>query len=165
MTIEGKKKYLLISLSIIFADQISKYFIKSSLNPFKSIDVIDGFFRLIYTENAGAVWGLLSHKRGTIIPTLISVFAIGALVFISYQFLKIRKASPWEFLSLSFIIGGALGNIIDRIFQGYVVDFFYFYVKDFSWPAFNVADMFISIGLVILTVLIIMGKSVMAKDK
>ncbi len=155
----------MISMLIIIVDQISKYLIKTTLNPFKSIDVIDGFFRLIYTENAGAVWGLLANKRGTIIPTLISIFAIGALIFIAYQFLKIKKSTPWEFLSLAFIMGGALGNIIDRILQGYVVDFLYFYIKDLSWPAFNVADMFISIGLVILTILILLGKSVLAKDK
>jgi len=104
------------------------------------------------------VWGIFSNPSHSIIPKLITVLSAVALVIVIYYFLKIHAKCVWELVSLSFIIGGAVGNIIDRIVQGYVVDFLDVYIKNLHWPTFNVADSFISIGVIILIISIWRGK-------
>lgn len=161
MTLKDKKKYLLIFTLIILADQISKFIIKAYFEPdasYKSITVIKGFFTIRYVKNQGAVWGIFSNPSHSIIPKLITVLSAIALVIVIYYFLKIHSRCIWELVSLSFIIGGAVGNIIDRIVQGYVVDFLDVYIKNLHWPTFNVADSFISIGVIILIISIWRGK-------
>jgi signal peptidase II len=145
---------------IIILDQVSKLIIQSIFNdnPYKVIQVIRDFFQIRYVENQGAVWGIFSQSAHTIIPKIITIFSIVALVVVIYFFLKLESRCVFELTSLSFIIGGALGNIIDRLYQGYVVDFLHVYVGNFQWPTFNVADSFISIGVVLLIISIWRGK-------
>ncbi len=160
MTLLNKKRYLLIFSLIIIADQVSKIIIQSIFNPspYKVIPVIKNFFLIRYVENRGAVWGFFSQSTNTIIPKVITVLSIIALIVVVYFFLKLESRCVLELTSLAFIIGGAIGNIIDRLFQGYVVDFLDVYVKSFHWPTFNVADSFISIGVILLLISIWRGK-------
>lgn len=162
MTLTDKKKYLLIFTLIIIADQVSKFFIKVHFNPnpYKFITVITDFFTIRYVENRGAVWGLFSDASQSIVPKIITGLSMIALVIVLYYFLKLKAECKWELVSLSFIIGGAVGNNIDRIVQGYVVDFLDVLVPiiKYHWPTFNVADSFISIGVVILIISIWRGK-------
>jgi len=160
LTLQNKKKYIVIFSLIIILDQVSKLIIQSIFNdnPYKVIQVIRDFFQVRYVENQGAVWGIFSQSAHTIIPKLITIFSIVALVVVIYFFLKLESRCVFELTSLSFIIGGALGNIIDRLYQGYVVDFLHVYVNDYHWPTFNVADSFISIGVVLLIISIWRGK-------
>ncbi len=160
MTLENKKKYVVIFSLIIILDQVSKFIIKSvfSDNPYKVIHVIKDFFLIRYVENKGAVWGIFSQSTNTIIPKLITILSMVALVIVIYFFLKLESKCKFELTSLSFIIGGAVGNIIDRLIYGSVVDFLEVYVKDFRWPTFNVADSFISIGVILLIISIWRGK-------
>lgn len=141
-------------------DQISKFLILTEFkrDPFKSITVIKDFFSLRYVENSGAVWGIFSHHPNKWIPIGITAFSIIALIVVIYFFLKLECRCAVELTSLSFIIGGAVGNITDRIYQGYVVDFIHLYIKQYQWPTFNIADSFISIGVMILVVAIWRGK-------
>lgn len=145
---------------IIILDQASKIVIQSIFNdnPYKVIHVIKNFFLIRYVENKGAVWGIFSQSSNTIIPKLITIFSLAALVIVIYFFLKLESKCKFELTSLSFIIGGAVGNLIDRLIQGYVVDFLEVYVKNFRWPTFNVADSFISIGVILLIISIWRGK-------
>lgn len=145
---------------IIILDQASKIVIQSIFNdnPYKVIHVIKNFFLIRYVENKGAVWGIFSQSSNTIIPKLITIFSLAALVIVIYFFLKLESKCAFELTSLSFIIGGAVGNLIDRLKQGYVVDFLEVYVKNFRWPTFNVADSFISIGVILLIISIWRGK-------
>lgn len=160
MTLENKKKYVVIFSLIIILDQVSKFIIQSIFNdnPYKVIHVIKQFFLIRYVENKGAVWGIFSQSSNTIIPKLITIFSLAALVIVIYFFLKLESKCVFELTSLSFIIGGAVGNLIDRLIQGYVVDFLEVYVKNFRWPTFNVADSFISIGVILLIISIWRGK-------
>jgi len=163
LTLKDKKKYVLIFTLIIVFDQITKFIIKAYFEPdafYKSIPVIKDFFTIRYVKNQGAVWGIFSNPSHSIVPKLITVLSMVALVIVIYYFLKIHAKCAWELVSLSFIIGGAVGNIIDRIIQGYVVDFLDVYIKNFHWPTFNVADSFISIGVVILIISIWRGKCI-----
>jgi signal peptidase II len=160
LTLENKKKYVVIFSLIIILDQVSKFIIKSifSDNPYKVIHVIKDFFLIRYVENKGAVWGIFSQSTNTIIPKLITILSMVALVIVIYFFLKLESKCVFELSSLSFIIGGAVGNIIDRLIYGSVVDFLEVYVKNFRWPTFNIADSFISIGVILLIIAIWRGK-------
>ncbi|MCP5101838.1 MAG: signal peptidase II [bacterium] len=160
MTLKDKKKYVLIFTLIILADQISKFIIKAEFasQPYKVITVLKNLFTIRYVQNQGAVWGIFSDASHTIIPKIITGLSITALVIVIYFFLKLQSVCKWELTSLSFIIGGAVGNIIDRIVQGYVVDFLDVIIGTYHWPTFNVADSFITIGVIILIISIWRGK-------
>ncbi len=160
MTLENKKKYIFIFSLIIIVDQITKLIIQDIFkgDPFKEINVIKNFLLFRYVENKGAVWGTFSQTTNKAIPVLITVFSMAALIIVLYFFLKLQSKCAVELTSLSFIIGGAIGNLIDRLYQGYVVDFIDVYVKDYHWPTFNVADSFISMGVVLLVISIWRGK-------
>ncbi len=160
MTLENKKKYVLIFSLIVVMDQVTKFMIQAHFNGnhFKVIPVIKNFFVLRYAENRGAVWGIFSQSADTIIPKVITGFSIIALVIVIYFFLKLEHKCALELISMSFIIGGALGNLIDRLIQGYVVDFLDVFIGKHHWPTFNVADSFISIGVIILIFSIWRGK-------
>ncbi|MCP4215056.1 MAG: signal peptidase II [bacterium] len=160
-TFKDKKIYLWIFILIVFFDQLSKYVVKGVFlpdEPYKVIKVIKGFFYLRYVENSGAVWGIFSNASATIVPKIITGLSVVALVFVFIYFLKIPSRCKCDLLSLSFIIGGAMGNIIDRIYQGYVVDFLDVFIKNYHWPTFNVADSFITVGVIFLLFSIWRGK-------
>ena len=160
MTLVNKKKFVLLFSLIIITDQVAKIIIQSIFNPerHKVITVIKDFFVIRYVENKGAVWGIFSQSSSTIIPKIITVLSLVALVVVIYFFLKLEGKCVLELTSFSFIIGGAVGNIIDRLLQGYVVDFLDVFIKEYHWPTFNVADSFISIGVVLLIISIWRGK-------
>ena len=160
MTLQNKKKYLVIFSLIIIVDQLAKLAIQYIFdgNPFKTIQVIKGFCVLRYVENKGAVWGIFSQSDSLVIPKVITALSFIALVVVIYFFLKLESKCALELTSMSFIIGGAIGNIIDRLYQGYVVDFLDVFIKSHHWPTFNVADSFISIGVVLLIISIWRGK-------
>jgi signal peptidase II len=160
LTLQNKKRYLVTFSLIIILDQVTKLIIQSVFNgnPYRVIHIIKGFFLFRYVENRGAVWGIFSNTGSTVIPKVITLLSIVALIVVIYYFLKLEARCALELTSLSFIIGGALGNIIDRLYQGYVVDFLELYIKDYHWPTFNVSDSFISIGVIILIISIWRGK-------
>jgi len=160
LTLLNKKKYILIFSLIIIADQISKLWIQSQFktDPFKVITVFRDFFVLRYVENKGAVWGIFSQTSNNLIPIAITLLSLIALISVLYFFLKIQSTCALELTSLSFVIGGALGNFIDRVYQGYVVDFLDVFIKTHHWPTFNIADSFISIGVCLLIISIWRGK-------
>ena len=159
-TLTDKKKYVLIFALIIIADQVSKFIVKANfeMQPYKIITVIKDIFSIRYVQNQGAVWGLFSDPAHTLIPKIITAFSVFALVIVLYYFLKLKGECTLELTSLSFIIGGAVGNITDRIIQGYVVDFLHVIIVRYHWPTFNIADSFISMGVILLVLSIWRGK-------
>lgn len=143
--------YILIFLIIVF-DQISKYYIQTNMDLNNSIPVIERLFSITYIQNTGAAFSLLQGK--TIILILIQVFVILSIVV--YVFIK-KNSLHWTLkTSLALIVGGGIGNLIDRLRFGYVVDFLHFHF----WPIFNVADISVCIGcvLLIIYVFLIEGK-------
>lgn len=135
---------------ILFLDQLSKFIAVKNLSLHQSIPIIKGIFHLTLIHNRGAAFGILKNKLPLFIFT--SVLAI----ILIYQNLKnLHKKSDIYNLSLSLILAGALGNLIDRICFGYVIDFLDFRI----WPVFNIADSAITIGAILL------GYSILIKDK
>jgi len=158
LTLTAKKKYLLLSLAVVLLDQLSKWMISTHLPLYGTREVLPGFFRLWHVRNPGAVWGILSSHPNGLVPKIITILSILSLLLIVYYFLRIGAQCRLELVSFSFILGGAAGNIIDRLRLGYVVDFLDCSIKGRHWPTFNVADSFISIGVAILILSLWRGK-------
>lgn len=128
---------LICALSIII-DQITKFLIERNLYE-KSIDIIENILSFTYLENRGAAWGIFSDN------SWILLIFVPILIFIIGLYLYKVSNSKTEMILGGLIVGGALGNYIDRLFRGYVVDFLDFKV----WPVFNLADVFIVVGCIL----------------
>lgn len=138
---------LMIILTIIFLiiDIVSKLVVSNLMVVGDSIVVISNFFYITYVRNTGAAWSIFSDKTlGIIIVSLIII------TLIIYYILKNRPKSRIEMVGYSMILGGALGNLIDRVIYGYVIDFLDFYIFGYNYPIFNLADTFIFIGVLVL---------------
>jgi len=154
----GKRGYLLGVAAIVIADQVSKLLIRSSLEVYATRTVIPGFFDLTHIRNPGAVWGLFSQHNGGLVPKLITALAMVAIGGVIYFFIRVGTECRLELTAFSFVLGGACGNIIDRLGFGYVTDFIHLHVRHYSWPIFNVSDSFITIGVLLLAWAIWRGK-------
>ena len=150
------KKYfvLLITIGIVVPiDQISKIYIHTHTNTneiFK--ELIPNFFNIIYVRNKGAAFGFLANTPPSFRDAFFLIVPIFVLFFLFFIFRSLsEKKHQLQITSLSFIFSGAIGNYIDRLRFGYVIDFLDFhYYNKFTWPAFNVADSFIVIGVSII---------------
>lgn len=131
----------LLLVLLILADQLTKLWAVHSLKPIGSFPVIDGVFHLTYVENPGAAFGILSGKRWIFV-----LFTIAILLGMFYYYRSLPKQKPYSYLrALLLLVGaGAVGNFIDRLLHGYVVDFLHVALIDF--PVFNLADCYISVG-------------------
>lgn len=146
-----KLKYIiLISLTplIIIVDQLTKLYIDRSMKLYQSIPVIDGMFSITYLRNRGAAFSFLSDASWRL-PFFILATVI-ALVAIMIAFRKLRDDQQLAAVSLTMILAGAVGNLIDRVRMGEVIDFLDVYWKSHHWPAFNVADSAICVGVALL---------------
>ena len=150
--------YPLIILGVLMADQSAKIIISQTVSPYTNIPVIPGFFNLTHIHNRGAIFGFFSRSGSPFVSILLTLASLAALSFVIYYFLKTPSSEKMMKISLSLILGGALGNLVDRIFKGYVVDFADFYVKQWHWPAFNVADASITVGALCLIFVLIKGR-------
>ncbi|MGD8962476.1 MAG: signal peptidase II [Desulfobacterales bacterium] len=145
-----KNKYVKLAAiagAIIFLDQATKEIVLRSIPLNATLPVIDGFFNLTHIHNPGGAFGLmanLSPVMRSIIFLFISSLAVG-LIFYFYK--KTPEHYAWLSAAFALIFGGAIGNLIDRIRFGRVVDFLDFYLGNLHWPTFNVADSAISIGI------------------
>jgi len=141
---------LIIITCVIFLDQLSKYLAIKLLQLNTPVSLIKNFLYLTLVHNRGAAFGLF--KNQLLIFVLISIFAIVLILF----YLKAKKNSLLSRLALSMILGGAIGNLIDRLRFGYVIDFLDFRV----WPVFNLADSAITIAALFLTWELLLKKNV-----
>ena len=142
--------YLILSLAIIVADAWTKWLVSSRIDLHESIPLIPDFLQLVHVRNTGAAFGIGANADSRIVPLLLNLGAIGVFfVVVAYAF---RAAVTDRVLQtgLHLILGGAIGNLIDRFRLGYVVDFVDVFVKSHHWPAFNVADSAICIGIALL---------------
>lgn len=141
-----KKVYILAGISLL-VDQISKLLAYLYLNDFV---LIPNFFYLTYVENTGAAWGMLDNNR--IILVCVSVIT---LLVISKYLKSENNISKLSTVSYGILIGGIFGNLIDRIFRGYVIDFFNFNIFGYNFPVFNIADSLIVIGVILMAIEVI----------
>lgn len=144
-----KSEVILLSL-IVMIDLISKYYIQSIMTLGDSIMVIKNFFYITFVDNKGAAWGILSGRL-----ELFFIITIVVIVVITYMLFTTERRKVLLRLALVVILAGSLGNFYDRIVFGYVRDFLNFYPFGYDFPVFNVADMSLSLGYVLLTWFII----------
>ncbi len=147
-----RNKYYLLALLIVALDHVSKWIVNLSL-PYRPIELIPGYLRLSYVCNSGVAFGFFNGDTSVWKPYVLGAMAVAALVAI---FLYSRHMSPDRSLlqcALAITMGGILGNFVDRIFRGYVIDFIEFHIHEsYSFPNFNVADSAITIGIALLLI-------------
>jgi signal peptidase II len=157
--LQGRLPYFLLVAATVIFDRWTKALIQSRFELNESVTLVDGFFNITYVRNTGVAFGIFSSISSPAKSVLLSVFtAIAAIVVVVYG---VRSPAGNRLLqaALGLILGGALGNLYDRLAYGYVVDFLEFYVRDYHWPSFNVADSAISIGVLLLAVEIIRNEA------
>jgi signal peptidase II len=145
-----KLKYpFFLSISTIIADQVTKYLIRIHVAPREQIEIVGGFFRIIHAKNTGIAFSLFSGINPALMNPILTI--INVLIISAILYLMVRDDSN-KLMKFAYglVVGGAVGNLLDRFFLGYVIDFLDFYVGYFHWPAFNVADAAITSGLFLL---------------
>ena len=142
-------RLILIAGVIIIGDQITKAIVLAKMALYQSITVIPGFFSLTHIHNPGGAFGFMAQQSATLRIGIFIVASMVAIVLIFLLYRQIPRTHPWLSAGLALIFGGAIGNLIDRFRFGKVVDFLDFYVGGLHWPAFNVADSAISVGVAI----------------
>lgn len=144
------KRPLLIALSVLLLDRITKWAIARTIPLEDAINIIPGFFRLTHLENTGAAFSLFADSTSPFRTALLIAFSVAALAVISFLLWKERNVFHSGALALSLILGGAVGNLWDRMADGKVTDFLDFYIGIHHWPPFNVADSAIVVGALLL---------------
>ena len=137
----------IIGFALLILDQLTKILVEQSMKLGQSKPLIDGFFSLTYVTNKGAAWGIFSGYG-------MALFCVGMLVTFTavYTLRKLCDGYRERYIAILVVLSGVIGNSIDRIWRGEVVDFLDFYIKSYHWPAFNVADCAICIGIAVYTI-------------
>ncbi|RUM52139.1 MAG: signal peptidase II [Methylococcus sp.] len=143
-------RWFLLSLLVLIVDQVSKMTVSSSMHLYESIALVPSF-QLTYVHNSGAAFSFLSDAGGWQRWFFIALSSVVS-VLISIWLVRLPTVLRWQAAGLALVLGGAVGNLVDRVLYGYVIDFLDIYYRSWHWPAFNVADAAITIGAVILLV-------------
>lgn len=143
--------YLILTIGLILIDQITKIITLKQLAPIGSVTIIENILSFTYVENRGAAFGIMQNSR--IFFLIFTVILIGAII---YYTIKAKQNSKFYLISTSLIIAGGIGNFIDRLFRGYVVDMIE--VTFISYPVFNFADICIVIGAILFCVYMLFSK-------
>lgn len=139
--------YFAVIFVVIVADQLTKMLVVDAMHLYESREIIAGFFNLVYVTNKGAAFSLLADVDAPWRHYFFLGIGSAALVGLSIAYWNLRNITSLYSWSLALIAGGAAGNLIDRIRFGAVIDFLDFYVGNYHWPAFNVADSAICVGV------------------
>ena len=134
---------------VVALDLVSKAIVERSMTLYESIPLLP-FFSLTYVRNTGAAFGVLRDLSPTLRLPLFVLVTIGAVAALASYLRQVRPEQTWVATALGGILGGAIGNLIDRVRYGEVVDFLHLHYGGFDWPMFNVADSAISVGVVLL---------------
>jgi len=148
-----KAKYRLmitISGAVLVFDQITKVVVDKTMSLYASVEIIPNFLHITYLRNTGAAFGFLAGGRTTLRMVFFTVVSAVAIGCISYLLKALRPQQKTLIVSLSLILGGAAGNLVDRLRMGEVIDFIDLHWYHIHWPAFNVADSAITIGVILL---------------
>jgi signal peptidase II len=154
-----RKYHFLIALSVVVLDRLAKLAVERKIPLHDGIQIIPGFFRLTHLENRGAAFGLFADSPSEWKVAILVLFSVIALVVVSALLWKNSHSLSTTGVGLALILGGAIGNLWDRLAAGHVTDFLLFYVGAYQWPAFNVADSAIVVGAGLLVYEIVFTKS------
>lgn len=142
-----------ISFIWVLLDQFSKLLITVKLNMYQSINIIEPYIKITYIHNKGAAWGILDNKLYII--NIISI--ISAIYLVKYLYDYKDRLNLFTITAFSFLFGGLIGNLLDRIFRGHVIDFIDILIFRYNFPVFNLADSLIVIGTILITIILIRG--------
>jgi len=145
MVSKGLKIFFVVTVAVTVLDQITKALITSRVRFNTVHEIIPGLLDIVYFRNTGSAFGIL-RGASSIKTILMTALTMGAIIFIA--FMARRSKGTLQALALSLISGGAVGNLLDRLTTGSVVDFIDFHIKAYHWPAFNLADSAITTGVI-----------------
>ena len=149
----------LLALLVVLLDRWSKRLVATHIAMYTHIQIVPGFFRITHTENTGAAFSLFADSPSHWKTALLIGFSLIAMVIVSVLLWRQARALTLTGIALSLILGGAVGNLWDRVASGRVVDFLLFYVKSYQWPVFNLADSAIVVGASLLVIEILFHKT------
>ncbi|MDY5059997.1 signal peptidase II [Staphylococcus simulans] len=141
---------LFVTLAVLILDQFTKAYIVKTMSVGDSYSVIPGFLNITSHRNTGAAWGILSGKMGFFF--LVTIIVLGLL---TYFYIKEARGHFWMQMAISLLFAGALGNFIDRMKNGEVVDFIDTYIFGYDFPIFNVADSSLTVGVILILILLL----------
>lgn len=144
--------YHLLVLFLVGLDQLSKFLIVKFIYLYQKVEIIPGFFSLTRIHNRGVIFGAFSHLQQPAARIILAIVSLLALVIVFIFYLKTPLTERMVKLSFSLILAGAIGNLLDRLIRGYVVDFIDLHIGRHHWPFFNLADTCITLGGVMLIV-------------
>ncbi|MDQ0159165.1 signal peptidase II [Alkalibacillus salilacus] len=142
--------YYILALFLIALDQVTKWVVVETMNVRDSIEVIPGFFHITSHRNSGAAWGMLEDQMWLFY--IVTLFVVGVIVYYMIQY---RHGYRLLNIGLAFILGGAIGNFIDRLRIQEVIDFFDFMIFNYNFPIFNVADSALTVGVILIIILML----------
>jgi signal peptidase II len=154
----ARATHFLLALFVVLLDRWTKGLVATRIAMYSHIQVIPGFFRITHTENTGAAFSLFADSPSHWKTAMLISFSVVAMIVVSVLLWKQSRALTMTGIALSLILGGAVGNLWDRVASGRVVDFLLFYVKTYQWPVFNLADSAIVVGAGLLVLEIIFGQ-------
>jgi signal peptidase II len=146
----GLRPTLLLMAAVVALDQATKAIVVRTLELHGNVPLVDGLLSLSHVRNRGAAFGLLSDWDLPYQSALLSLLSLAALGAIAYYFLRLPASARLPRVALALVLGGAVGNLVDRVRLGYVVDFVHVYWRQHVWPDFNAADSAITIGVTLL---------------
>ena len=149
---------MLIAGCVVALDQMAKALVQKTIALHASIPVISGFFSLTHIHNPGGAFGFMARQGPGVRAFLFLAVSFSAILLLFYLYMKIPRNYQWLSAGLALIMGGAIGNLTDRVRFGEVVDFLDFYVGSHHWPAFNVADSAVTVGITVLLIHMVLGK-------
>ncbi len=141
---------VLVTGGVVIADQLTKWYVRHAMPLYESVPVIRGCFSITHASNPGGAFSLFAGSSDSVRMPFFFLASAAAIVALIYFLRQISLAQHWLLFAVAGVLGGALGNLIDRVAFGQVTDFLLVYWRQYQWPAFNVADSFITIGVVIL---------------
>ena len=157
LVIELKKnsitKIYFVTFFLFLMDFISKSFIVRKVDLLKSVKIIPNFFYITYLQNKGAAWGIFANST-----TILALISLIFFVLISNYVKKIKNMSMSVVVAFSLLLGGILGNFVDRIIHGYVIDFLDFRIFGYNYPVFNLADVMIVTAIILIIYLVVKGE-------
>ncbi|MCP4204918.1 MAG: signal peptidase II [bacterium] len=145
-----KQTYLLLALAVFVLDQWTKWWIEANLALHRPLEVIPGFLNLTHVQNPGVAFGLFAGFDSPVRTLLLSALGVAALGVVAFYYVRIDSSQRLLLVALTLIVGGAVGNLTDRLLSGSVTDFIDAYFQSYHWHTFNVADSAITIGVMLI---------------
>lgn len=147
---DPRRTFLLLSLAVLVADQWTKWWVEANLQLHRPMEIIPGVLNFTHVENRGVAFGLFSNLNPSVGPILLIVLGLAALAIVAVYYTRIDPSQTLVLAALALVLGGAVGNLTDRILSGSVTDFIDAYYRGYHWHTFNIADSAITIGVLLI---------------